>query len=89
MEEVKKYENKNIYFWTNNKFPGDEAYKTSSQPAIVYEALIDMDKMTDFYVLEIIGHSHYSGKNGQLYENIETITSAKKIVDIVKVKVLR
>ena len=28
-------------YWTNDKYPDDENYKMSCQPALVYEAVID------------------------------------------------
>ncbi len=73
-------------YWTNNKFPGDEQYKTSAQPALVFAALIDMDGPGD-YEMKIIGHSHYSGKDGNLYTDLSTFTTAKYIVEKLKVTI--
>ena len=65
-------------YWTNNKFPGDSEYKTSSQPALVYAA--DLDTRAPAEVeLKPIGHSHYSGKDGKLYTDLNTLTTALKI----------
>ena len=51
-------------YWTNNKFPDDENYKMSCQPALVYEAVIDNGKNLRSVAMKPIGHSHYSGKTG-------------------------
>lgn len=66
--------------WTNDKFPGDNEYKTSSQPALVYSAEFDTNNLGEIE-LTPVGHSHYSGKNGELYTNLSTITTALKIAN--------
>ncbi|MBA7585219.1 hypothetical protein ES708_27190 [subsurface metagenome] len=44
----------------------DEEYQTSCQPALVYSAKIDPDQPKVKYVMEPIGHNHYSGKDCNL-----------------------
>lgn len=67
-------------YWNNSLFPDDLEYKASCQPALVYAVTIDRNGPQAEYCLNPIGHSHYSGKNGELYTDISTITSAKEIV---------
>ncbi len=74
-------------YWTNNKFPGDMHYMTSSQPALVYEATIDLHGGQKEYVLYPIGHSHWSGQNGNLYKDLSTITTALEISESIKVRI--
>lgn len=76
-------------FWTNNKFPDDEQYKTSSQPALVYEAQIDMEKLQPEYKMTPVGHSHYSGLDGNLYTDLTTLTTALNIAEQVTVTILK
>ena len=76
-------------YWTNDKYPNDENYKSSSQPALVYAVRINLDKSADTYYLNPIGHSHYSGKNGDLYTDLSTITTALDIAKTIKVKINR
>ncbi len=66
-------------YWTNNKFPQDKEYKTSSQPALVYMTEINPATNTGEYELKPIGHSHYSGSDGSLNTDLKTITTALKI----------
>lgn len=73
-------------YWTNDKFPGNEDYMTSSQPAIVYEAIVDPASLESKFAFKPIGHSHYAGEDGALYEDLETLTTAKDIVGSVLVK---
>lgn len=75
----------NVY-WTNNKFPGDEQYKTSAQPALVYAALINLDQSGD-YQMQPIGYSHYSGKDGSLNPDLSTLTTALQIAERIVVRV--
>jgi hypothetical protein len=74
-------------YWTNNKFPEDEEYKTSCQPALVYSTSIDLDNPKEEYSMEIIGRSHHSGANGELFDDINTLTTALHIAEEIVVRV--
>jgi hypothetical protein len=74
-------------FWSNSKFPDDFDYKTSLQPALVYEALIEPESSKTEYILKAIGHSEPSGENGNLFTDISTITTAKDIFSIISVRI--
>lgn len=72
-------------YWSNAKYPDDYEYKTSSQPALVYQAKIDLNSGKKKYEMKLIGHSHYSGKKGELYEDTSTLTTALEITEDIKV----
>lgn len=74
-------------YWTNDRFPKDLEYKTSSQPALVYSTDIDTEEKNTVYELKPIGHSHYSGLNGELYPDLNTLTTALKIAKKITVKI--
>jgi hypothetical protein len=74
-------------FWTNAKFPNDVDYKTSSQPSIIYAAEIDLSNTHETVSLKPIGHGHYSGKDGTLYEDLSTFTTALEIVSEITVTI--
>jgi len=74
-------------YWTNDKYPGDENYKWLCQPALVYEAVIDARTGIDSYTMKPVGHSHYSGATGELFSDLNTLTTALKIADLISVKV--
>ncbi len=74
-------------YWTNALYPEDAEYKTSCQPAVVYSALIDLDQTGEKVVLQPVGHSHYSGKTGDLYPDLSTITTALHIAKEVAVTI--
>jgi len=74
-------------FWTNDKYPDDENYKWSCQPALVYEAVIDTRSMQESYKMKPVGHSHYSGKTGELFTDLSTLTTALQIADSVVVRI--
>ena len=75
-------------YWTNNKYPGDEEYKTSCQPSLVYSALVTAQNRNEEIPLSLIGHGHYNGSNGTIYPDISTITTAKNITDRVAIRVI-
>lgn len=74
-------------YWTNNKYPADKEYKTSSQPALVYSANINSFNPNEFVEMKPIGHSHYSGADGSLTTDLSTLTTALKIAKKITVKV--
>jgi hypothetical protein len=74
-------------FWTNNKFPDDREYKTSSQPAVVYAATIDLNSRGTTYELLPAGRSSHSGADGKLYNDLETMTTALHIAEKITVVV--
>jgi hypothetical protein len=67
-------------YWNNSLFPDDFDYKASCQPALVYSTVVDCNQPGKDFYLNPIGHSHYSGLNGELYTDISTLTTAKEIV---------
>jgi hypothetical protein len=75
-------------YWTNNKFPDDEEYKTSCQPALVYQTAMDLENPKDEYEMKVIGRSHHSGANGELFTDLETLTTALHISDGIVVRIL-
>lgn len=76
-------------YWTNGKFPSDYDYLTSLQPALVYAVTVDLDSELTEYYLNPIGHSHYSGKNGLLYTDLSTFTTALQIAEKIVVRVTK
>jgi hypothetical protein len=73
--------------WTNTMYPDDKEYKTSSQPAVVYAAEIDPTNEGVPVKLMPIGRSHHSGADGNLYNDLETLTTALKIASEITVTV--
>jgi hypothetical protein len=74
-------------YWNNGLHPGDFDYSVSCQPAIVYSVIIDRNQQGKDFYLNPIGHSHYSGMDGELYTDLSTLTTAKEIVNIVYVHI--
>jgi hypothetical protein len=72
-------------YWTNDKFPGDLNYSFSAQPALVYEAVIDVSSPGKEFLMRPIGHSHYSGKTGELFSDLSTLSTALNIASSITV----
>lgn len=66
-------------YWTNNKYPDDALYKTSCQPSLIYSTLVDLNDEQKEYKMELIGRGHHSGKDGDIYTDLETMTTALNI----------
>jgi hypothetical protein len=72
-------------YWHNNKFPDDEEYKTSCQPALVYMVEVDLRSDKTNWVMVPIGHSHPSGKTGELFADYSNHTTALQIAERITV----
>lgn len=77
----------------NDSFPesavlGDKNYSAESgQPAVVYEAMIDLTTNQKEYSMQMIGHSSPDGSDGKLYTDLSGLTSAKNIVKEITIKI--
>lgn len=74
-------------YWTNNLYPQDDNYKTSGQPALIYcTDIIDPKMILSVYEFKLIGHSDPKGNSAEMFTDLTTITSAKQIVDYIRLK---
>jgi hypothetical protein len=81
MMEINQSTDFNEYYPKSAK-KGDENYSGgdggSGQPALIYQGVLNLnDKEIE---LELIGHSSPDGSTDQIYSNLESITTAKKIL---------
>jgi len=74
-------------YWTNNKYPENDAYKHSAQPSIIYAVTINNDH--DRFYLNPIGYGDPKGESGKLFTETHTLTSAKKIFESISVKLFK
>lgn len=74
-------------FWTNNIFPDDANYKSSLQPALIYAVTINPKSSATEYFLNPIGHGHPSGKTGDLFTDLTTLSTAKEIIEKITVRI--
>lgn len=74
-------------YWTNNKYPLDNNYKSSAQPSVVYQATINQAESDKVFQLKAIGHGHYSGADGLLYEDLSTLSTSLNIVKEITVRI--
>ena len=73
------------HYWTNNKYPNSNAYKHSAQPSVVYSATINPDHL--IFYLNPIGHGSPTGKNGHLYTNLSTLSTALDIFSSIQITI--
>jgi hypothetical protein len=74
-------------YWTSTKYPEDPYYKMSCQHAVVYSVEINSREQGLTYRMKPAGHSHYSGKTGELFTDLSTLTTALQIADSVIVRI--
>lgn len=56
----------------------------SGQPAVVYAAKVDLTTEQKIYQLKLIGHSSPDGSSGELVRDLSKLTTARGIVDKIK-----
>lgn len=72
-------------YYTPDRFPEDPIYSgdgSSGQPSLVYEAVIDSE-VPGQYLLSLVGRGHHSGADGELYRDLDEITTAKEILSFI------
>ncbi|MFT6409005.1 MAG: hypothetical protein ACJAQ6_002428 [Arenicella sp.] len=70
-------------FYTKDKYPDDAVYSgsgSSGQPSVIYSTEINLDENQHTYIMTPIGHGHYSGQDGKLYDNFQGIDTALQLV---------
>ncbi|GJM60556.1 hypothetical protein PEDI_11080 [Persicobacter diffluens] len=73
-------------YYSKDRFPEDPIYSGSGvvgQPSLVYSAILsasELDRKTH-KIMELIGHGHHSGQDGELYEDLSKVTTAKEIAE--------
>lgn len=72
-------------YYSKGRFPDDPIYSgdgSSGQPSLIYATTIGSDSPGK-YLLELIGHGHHSGADGNLYPELSQITTAKDILSFI------
>lgn len=76
-------------FYSEYDFPDDSSYHGGTgllgQPSLIYKATLQRSEQQGFRLMDLMGHSHHSGQNGNLYNDLSSITTAKRILDRVVV----
>ena len=71
-------------YYTPDRFPDDPIYSGNGrvgQPSVIYAAQIDRTSGKKFFPMDLIGRGHHSGQDGQIYEDLSEITTAKQLVE--------
>lgn len=79
-------------FYHKDAFPEDDIYSGSgntAQPSLIYATTINTESSNPYYFMSLIGHGHYSGKDGKIYSDSKEITTAKEMLSRIIVEVLK
>ncbi|RZQ51200.1 hypothetical protein C1E23_20820 [Pseudoalteromonas phenolica] len=77
-------------FYSSDRFPEDPVYSGSgfsAQPSVIYQAIVDFDNAETLAQMFVVGRGHHSGQNGELYGDLENLTTALELVDRIIVSV--
>jgi len=77
-------------YYSSDRFPDDPVYSGdgySAQPSVIYEAIVDLQSEQKYFPMKLVGHGHHSGKDGELYEDMDNFTTALELVDRIIVEV--
>lgn len=78
-------------FYSEYDFPDDEIFHNGTgqlgQPSIIFSTIIDMEDNKSYYLMDLIGHGHYSGQDGTVNSDLSTLTTAKQIIERIVVGV--
>lgn len=76
--------------YSKDAFPDDEVYSgtgNTAQPSLIYAAEVDLEGER-YNFMKLIGRGHHSGKDGELYTDLEGVTTAKEMLNRVIVELL-
>jgi hypothetical protein len=68
----------------NKNYPEGEFF---GQPSVVYSAVVDLMETGSLQELKLVGHGHPKGENGELFTDLNKLTTAKNIVKEITVKI--
>ncbi|MES2676171.1 MAG: DUF4405 domain-containing protein [Pseudomonadota bacterium] len=77
-------------FYSSDRYPDDPIYSGngySAQPSLVYEAIVDTTLSQRYFPMAIVGRGHHSGRDGELYKDLENLTTALEMVDRIIVEI--
>lgn len=74
-------------YWTNDKYPENNAYRHSAQPSIIYA--VEINKEAHSFTMNPIGHGDPKGESGKLFTDISTLSSAKLIFQSIEIQLNR
>jgi hypothetical protein len=53
----------------------------TAQPSLIYQAIVDFDQPSKLQKMQLIGHGHHSGKDGDVRTDLSNFTTALELVD--------
>ncbi|TMP79283.1 hypothetical protein CWB73_14305 [Pseudoalteromonas phenolica] len=71
-------------YYSSDRFPDDPVYSGdgyTAQPSLIYQAIVDFDQPNKLQQMQLIGHGHHSGKDGDVRADLSNFTTALELVD--------
>ena len=71
-------------YYSSDRFPNDPIYSGdgyTAQPSVIYQTIIDFGNPSKLLQMEVVGHGHHSGQNGDVYPDTSKLTTALELVE--------
>ena len=78
-------------YYSEYDFPDDDVFHNGTgqlgQPSLVYSVPIQLKEGSHYYLMDLIGHGHHSGRSGEINTDLTKLTTALDIVERIVVGV--
>jgi len=78
-------------FYSEFDFPDDIIFHNGTgqlgQPSLVFETAINLSDNQSYYLMRLAGHGHHSARDGEIYKDLSSLTTALEIVERIVVGV--
>lgn len=72
-------------YYSEYNFPEDSVYHGGTgllgQPSIIYGVMVSKKDQDHYYIMSLLGHGHHSGTTGEIFNELNTLTTARYIVE--------
>ena len=76
-------------YYSEYDFADDEVFHNGTgqlgQPSLIYSAIVDTTDQKSHYVMDIEGHGHHSGQDGEVFTDLSKLTTALQVVEYIVV----
>lgn len=78
-------------YYSEYDFVDDSLYHGGTgllgQPSLVYGVTVNRYDTQTHYIMSLLGHGHHSGQTGELFSELESVTTARHVLDRIVVSI--
>jgi hypothetical protein len=80
----------NVSFDYNEHYTDDGKTESNTgvngQPSLIWKSKIELNEQDSVHTPILVGHGHVNGKDDQIHDNLEKVTTAKQLFNYIKIK---